>query len=90
MKFGNVNILYESIFMFIYYLVVIYYAFQYSQLWGIVCFFFSPAAILFVILNWNNVFEGKLLPRLWLAVMGPFTTACLLAKFGYIHFSGGG
>jgi hypothetical protein len=79
-----------ALFMFLYYFVVIYYAFQYSQLWGIVCFIFSPAAILFVILNWNTVFEGKLLPRLWLALMGPFTVFLFLARYGHLHLLSGG
>jgi hypothetical protein len=48
---------------------------------GIFSLCFSPAAILFVILNWNTVFEGKLLPKLWLALMVPLTIMSIAAKY---------
>ncbi len=72
-----------ALFIFLYYLVVVYYAARESRLWGLLCFFLSPVAILFVILNWNTVFAGKLLPRLWLAFMVPLTVASLLIKYGH-------
>ena len=74
-----------ALFVFLYYLVVVYYAAQQSRLWGLLCFGCSPVAILFVILNWNTVFAGKLLPRLWLALMVPLTAISLLAKFGHLR-----
>jgi hypothetical protein len=72
------------VFVFFYYLVVIYYAWQQSRLWGLLCFWFSPVAILFVILNWNGVFSDKLLPRLWLALMGPLTVVIFLEKYCHL------
>ena len=79
-----------ALFIFLYYLVVVYYAARESTLWGLLCFFLSPAAILFVILNWNTVFAGKLLPRLWLAFMGPLTLVTLLARYGHLKMLPGG
>jgi hypothetical protein len=74
-----------ALFVFLYYLVVVYYAAQQSRFLGLLCIGFSPVAILFVILNWNTVFAGKLLPRLWLALMVPLTAISLLAKFGHLR-----
>jgi hypothetical protein len=73
------------LFVFLYYLVVVYYAWQQSHGWGLLCFWFSPAAIIFVILNWNGVFSEKFLPKLWLAIMGPLTVVIFLEK--YCHLS---
>jgi hypothetical protein len=72
-----------ALFMFFYYLVVLYYAFKRSTLWGIFALCFSPAAILFVILHWNTIFEGKILPRIWLALFVPLTILSFMAKYAY-------
>jgi hypothetical protein len=72
-----------ALFIFFYYLVVVYHCFQQSTVWGILSLCFSPAAILFVILNWNTVFEGKFLPRLWLALMVPLTLLSFATKYAH-------
>jgi hypothetical protein len=72
-----------ALFIFFYYLVVLYYAFKQSALWGIFALCFSPAAILFVILHWNTIFEGKILPRVWLALFVPLTILSFMAKYAY-------
>ena len=73
------------IFVFFYYLVVVYYAWQQSHGWGLLCFWFSPAAIAFVILNWNGIFSEKFLPKLWLAIMGPLTVVIFLEKYCHLN-----
>jgi hypothetical protein len=73
-----------ALFVFLYYLVVVYYASQQSRLYGLLCIGFSPVAILFVILNWNTLFTGKLLPKLWLAFIIPLTIIVYLAKYGHL------
>ncbi len=72
-----------ALFIFFYYLVVLYYAFKQSTLWGIFALCFSPASILFVILHWNTIFEGKILPRIWLALFVPLTILSFTAKYAY-------
>ncbi len=72
-----------ALFIFLYYIVVLYYAFKQSILWGIFSLCFSPAAILFVIVHWNTIFEGKVLPRVWLALFVPLTILSLMAKQGF-------
>jgi len=72
-----------ALFVFLYYIVVVYYAAQQSRLFGLLCIAFSPVAILFVIINWNGIFSGKFLPKLWLALMIPLTVAVYLAKYGH-------
>ena len=74
-----------ALFVFLYYLVVVYYASQQSRLYGLLCIGFSPVAILFVILNWNTLFTGKLLPKLWLAFIIPLTVIVYLAKYGHLR-----
>jgi hypothetical protein len=74
-----------ALFIFLYYLVVVYYASQQSRLYGLLCIVFSPVAILFVILNWNSLFARKLLPKLWLALMIPLTIILYLAKYGHLR-----
>jgi hypothetical protein len=64
-----------ALFLFIYYFVVLYHAFQESTVWGLLCFFIAPAALVFVILNLHNQFEGRLLPRIWLAGFGVMVAA---------------
>ncbi len=72
-----------ALFIFLYYIVVLYYAFKQSILWGIFSLCFSPAAVLFVILNWNTIFAGKVLPRVWLALFVPLTILSFMAKQGF-------
>ena len=74
-----------ALFVLLYYVVVVYYASQQSRLYGLLCIGFSPVAILFVILNWNTLFAGKLLPKLWLALMIPLTVILYLAKYGHLR-----
>jgi len=74
-----------ALFIFLYYLVVVYYAAQQSRLYGFLCIGFSPVAILFIILNWNTLFAGKILPKLWLALIIPLTVIVYLAKYGHLR-----
>ncbi len=70
-----------ALFIFIYYMVVVYYAFQQGLAWGLLCLCFSPAAIAFVLLNWQSMFREKILARVWLALFIPLTIMSILAKY---------
>jgi hypothetical protein len=67
-------------FIFVYYFVVLHYCFKESTMWGVLALCFSPAAILFVIIHWNTIFQGKILPKLWLALFVPLTLLGLFMK----------
>ncbi len=67
-------------FIFVYYFVVLHQCFKQSTMWGILALCFSPAAILFVIIHWSTIYQGKILPKLWLALFVPLTLLSLFMK----------
>jgi hypothetical protein len=70
-----------ALFVFLYYMVVVYYAFRQGLAWGLLCLCFSPGAIVFVFLHWQTIFREKMLARVWLALFLPLTIMTLLAKY---------